>query len=166
MREQRYKAQPVKRGWIGKEDGSQRPLGIPSFEDKIAQRAVSMLMSAIYEQDFHDFSYGFREGRSAHQAIRELRAQCKGQNIHWIIDADVTKFFDNLDHGILRALIRKRIKDGSIIRLIGKWLNAGIFDGEDLSYADKGTPQGGVMIPPTQKVTFVLRFWNLSRAAY
>jgi RNA-directed DNA polymerase len=147
MRGQKYKAQPVKRGWIDKEDGSQRPLGIPAFEDKIVQRAVSMLMSAVYEQDFYDFSYGFREGRSAHQAIKELRERCYRENIHWIIDADVSKFFDNLDHGILRALIRKRINDGGILRLIGKWLNAGVLEDGELSYPDKGTPQGGVISP-------------------
>ena len=147
MREGRYRAQPVKRGWITKEDGSQRPLGMPVFEDKIAQRTVSMLMSAVYEQDFYDFSYGFREGRSPHQAIAALREQCYRENTHWIIDADITKFFDNLDHGNLRELIRKRINDGGIIRLIGKWLNAGVLEGADLSYPDKGTPQGGVISP-------------------
>jgi RNA-directed DNA polymerase len=147
MREQRYQAQPVKRCWIAKEDGSRRPLGMPVFEDKIAQRAVNMLMSAVYEQDFYDFSYGFREGRSAHQAIGKLREQCYRENIHWIIDADVTKFFDNLDHGILRELIKKRINDGGILKLIGKWLNAGVLEGEELSYAEKGTPQGGVISP-------------------
>ncbi len=161
MRTGRYKAQPVKRGWIIKEDGSQRPLGMPVFEDKIAQRSVSMLMSAVYEQDFYDFSYGFLEGRSPHQAIEALREQCYRENIHWIIDADVTKFFDNLDHGILRELIRKRISDGSIIRLIGKWLNAGMLEGEDLSYTDKGTPQGGVISPLLANIFFhyVLDEW-------
>ena len=147
MRTGRYRAQPVKRGWVEKEDGSQRPLGMPVFEDKLVQRSVSMLMNAVYEQDFYDFSYGFREGRSPHQAISELREQCYHKNIHWIIDADVTKFFDNLDHGILREFIKKRINDGSLIRFIGKWLKAGILEGEELTYADKGTPQGGVISP-------------------
>ena len=147
MRSQTYKATPVKRGWADKEDGSQRPLGIPILEDKIAQRAVSMLMSAVYEQDFYDFSYGFREGRSPHQAIKAVRDQCYKENIHWIIDADVSKFFDNLDHGILRDIIKKRINDGGLIRLIGKWLNAGVLEGAELTYPEKGTPQGGVISP-------------------
>lgn len=147
MRSQRYKATPVKRSWIAKEDGSQRPLGMPILEDKIAQRSVSMLMSAIYEEDFHDFSYGFREGRSPHQAIAALREQCYKENIHWIIDADITKFFDNLDHGILRDIIKKRVNDGGLLRLIGKWLNAGVLEGETLSYPKHGTPQGGVISP-------------------
>jgi RNA-directed DNA polymerase len=164
MREQRYKAQPVKRGWVDKEDGSQRPLGMPVLEDKIAQRSVILLMSAVYEQDFYDFSYGFREGRSAHQAIGDLRDRCYRENIHWIIDADVTKFFDNLDHGILRELIKKRINDGGILRLIGKWLNAGVLEGEELSYADKGTPQGGVISPLLANIFlhYVLDEWYVN----
>lgn len=126
LRQQRYKAMPVLRTWIEKEDGSQRPLGIPAFEDKVAQRAVSMLMSAVYEQDFHLFSHGFRCGHSAHQAIKELREKCVKYNINWIVDADVSKFFDNLDHELSLEIIRKRINDGGIIRLIGKWLRAGV----------------------------------------
>jgi RNA-directed DNA polymerase len=147
MRNQKYKATPVKRSWIGKEDGSQRPLGLPILEDKIAQRSVSMVMSAIYEQDFYDFSYGFREGHSPHQAIEALRDQCYKEKVHWIIDADITKFFDNLDHDLLREIIKKRINDGSLLRLIGKWLKAGVLEGETLSYPRQGTPQGGVISP-------------------
>ncbi|MCG8607024.1 group II intron reverse transcriptase/maturase [bacterium] len=144
---QRYKATPVKRSWIVKEDGSQRPLGLPILEDKIVHRAVSMVLSAIYEQDFYDFSYGFREGRSPHQAIKALREQCYQKNIHWIIDADIRKFFDNLDHGLLRDLIKRRVNDGGLLRLIGKWLKAGVLEGETLSYPRQGTPQGGVISP-------------------
>jgi group II intron reverse transcriptase/maturase len=147
LRSNRYQAPPVKRGWREKEDGSQRPLGMPGFEDKIAQRAVSMLMNAVYEQDFHEFSHGFREGHSPHQAVKELREQCTRLNIRWIVDADVSGFFDNLDHGMLREIIKKRINDGGIIRLVGKWLNAGVLDGKELSYPEKGTPQGGVISP-------------------
>jgi RNA-directed DNA polymerase len=147
LREQRYIATPVRRTWIEKEDGSQRPLGIPAFEDKIVQRAVSMLMSAVYEQDFYMFSHGFREGHSPHQAIKELRERCLKLNIKWIVDVDVSKFFDNLDHGLLLEIIRKRINDGGISRLIGKWLNAGVLEEGKLSYAERGTPQGGVISP-------------------
>jgi len=147
LRENRYKAPPVKRAWADKDDGSQRPLGMPVFEDKVVQRAASMLMSAVYEQDFYDFSHGFREDHSPHQAVREVREQCIKQNIHWIVDADVKGYFDNLDHGILRDIIKRRIKDGGLLRLIGKWLNAGVLDGAELSYPSKGTPQGGVISP-------------------
>jgi group II intron reverse transcriptase/maturase len=164
MRSQRYKATPVKRGWATKEDGSQRPLGMPIMEDKIAQRAVSMLMSAIYEQDFYDFSYGFIEGRSPHQAIKALREQCYKNNIHWLIDADITKFFDNLDHGLLRDIIRKRVNDGGLLRLIGKWLNAGVLEGETLSYPEQGTPQGGVISPLLANIFlhYVLDDWYVN----
>jgi len=147
LRQQRYKAMPVRRTWIEKEDGSQRPLGIPAFEDKVVQRAVSMLMSAVYEQDFHLFSHGFRSGHSAHQAIKELREKCVTLNINWIVDADVSKFFDNLDHGLLLEIIRRRINDGGIIRLVGKWLHAGVLEEGKLIYAEQGTPQGGVISP-------------------
>jgi RNA-directed DNA polymerase len=147
LRQGRYVAPPVKRVWLDKEDGNQRPIGIPEFEDKIVQRAVVMLMSTVYEQDFHSFSYGFREDRSPHQALHALREQCLEMNIHWIIDADISGFFDTIDRNHLRALIRQRVNDGALLRLIGKWLNAGVLDGAELSYPETGTPQGGVVSP-------------------
>jgi len=147
MRSGRYKAPPVKRVWLDKEDGKKRPIGLPAFEDKIVQRAVTMLLGAIYENDFHDCSYGFRAGRSAHQALHEIRERCMGMNIGWIVDADVSGFFDSIDHGLLREMIRQRVNDGGILRLIGKWLNAGVLEGETLTYPEKGTPQGGVISP-------------------
>ncbi len=94
LRSGRYQAPPVKRHWLAKADGSQRPLGLPTFEDKIGQRAVTMLLGAIYEEDFHDLSHGFRPGHSAHQALSALREQCRGQRINWIVDADVSGLFD------------------------------------------------------------------------
>ena len=147
MRSGRYQAPPVERVWLDKEDGSKRPIGKPTFEDKIVQRAVAMLLGAIYEQDFQDFSYGVREGRSPHQALNELREQCLGKNIHWIIDADISGFFDSIDHDLLREAIRHRVNDGSILRLIGRWLTAGVSDGGDLTYPETGSPQGGVISP-------------------
>jgi len=150
LRNGQYHAPPVKRVYIAKEDGSQRPIGIPVFEDKIVQRAVTMILGAIYEQDFKDCSYGFRPKRSPHQALDALRKQCMEGRIGWIVDADVSAFFDSLDRGLLREIIEQRINDGGIIRLIGKWLNAGVLEGEQLSYPEKGTPQGGVATPLTQ----------------
>lgn len=143
----RYKAPPVERHWINEDSGKSRPIGIPAFEDKIAQRSGVMLMSAIYDQDFYDFSHGFIKGRSQHQALRELRERCMKMNIGWIVDADVSGFFDNIDHSLLRGFIKQRVNDGGIIRMIGKWLNAGVLEGETLTYPDKGTPQGGVISP-------------------
>jgi RNA-directed DNA polymerase len=119
------------------------------IEDKIVQKAVSMLMGAVVEQDFLPISYGFREGRNAHDALALIREQCMRRGIRWIYDADIPGFFDNLDWGWLRTFIQRRINDGEILRLIGKWLNAGIMEGEEISYSDKGTPQGGVMTPCT-----------------
>jgi len=147
LRSGRYKAPPVERAWVGKEGGGKRPIGKPTFEDKIVQRAVIMLLGSIYEQDFHDFSHGFREGHSQHQALQELFKQCMGMNIGWIVDADVSGFFDNLDHGWLRKIIKQRVNDGGVLRLIGKWLRAGVREESVVTYPEKGTPQGGVASP-------------------
>lgn len=147
LRSGRYVAPAVKRVWIDKEDGKKRPLGIPILEDKVVQKAVHMLLSAIYEQDFHEFSYGFREGRSAHQAIASFRDKVTAHHIQWIVDADVTRFFDTVDHECLRTILKQRVNDGVIIRLIGKWLKAGILEEGKLTYPEEGTPQGGVISP-------------------
>jgi len=147
LRNQRYKAPPVKRVWIDKGKGKKRPLGIPEIEDKIVQKAVAILLEPIYENEFYDFSHGFRPGHSQHLAIKEVRQQIYAKRVRWIIDADIKGFFDDIDHKILREFIQKRIKDGGIIRLIGKWLKAGVMEKKELSYPKKGTPQGGVISP-------------------
>jgi RNA-directed DNA polymerase len=133
--------------WIEKEDGKKRPIGEPCFEDKIVQRAVVMILEAIFEQDFHAFSHGFRKGHSPHQALHELREQWRTLHINWIVDADVSGFFDNLDWSHLREFIQQRVSDGGILRLIGKWLPAGVLEAGALMHPDKGTPQGGVISP-------------------
>ena len=143
----RYRALPVKRTWIKKEDGKERPIGIPALEDKIVQRAVATLLETVYDIQFYEFSHGFRRGHSQHQAIGELREQCRALNIGWIVSADITGLFDNIDRGLLKGIIQKRVNDGGILRLIGKWLNAGVVEGGATSYPDKGTPQGGVISP-------------------
>ena len=147
LRDNRYVAPPVERVWIEKDDGKKRPIGKPCFEDKIVQRAVVMILEAIFEQDFHAFSHGFRKGHSPHQALHELREQCRTLHINWIVDADVSGFFDNLDWSHLREFIQQRVSDGGILRLIGKWLHAGVLEAGALMHPDKGTPQGRVSSP-------------------
>ena len=147
LRSGRYQAAPVERVWIEKEDGSQRPIGKPTFEDKIVQRAVAMLLEAIYEQDFLDCSYGFRPGRSPHAALHELRERCMNEGMGWIVDADVSGYFDSIDRTCLREVLRKRVNDGSILRLIGKWLRAGVMDHGELTHPETGVVQGGVISP-------------------
>jgi group II intron reverse transcriptase/maturase len=142
-----YQARPVERVWIEKEDGKQRPIGKPTFEDKIVQRAVAMLLEAIYEQDFSDSSYGFRRGRSPHDALDELRERCMRDNIGWIVDADVSGYFDSIDRIRLREVLRQRVNDGSILRLIGKWLRAGVMEEGIVSHPETGVVQGGVISP-------------------
>ena len=156
-----YVATPVKRIWIEKENGKQRPIGIPAFEDKIVQKAVEMILSAIYESNFYDFSHGFRSGHNQHMAIRELRENCRKNNTNWIVSADITGLFDNIDHGYLRELLKLRVNDGGIIRLIGKWLNAGVMEEGRFYHSDSGTPQGGVISPVLSNIFlhYVLDDW-------
>jgi RNA-directed DNA polymerase len=172
-----YQAPPVRRVHIPKGGSSTetRPIGIPTLEDKVLQRAVVMLLEPIYEQDFLNCSYGFRPGRSAHEALSSFRDQLMGCQGGWVLEVDIRKFFDNLDHGHLRTFLQLRVRDGVLLRLIGKWLNAGVMEDGSVSYPDAGSPQGGVVSPLLSNVFlhYVLDQWfeqevkpRLSRRAF
>lgn len=161
MKSGRYKAPPVKRGWVPKDDGKLRPIGIPAFEDKIVQRAVTMILNAIYEVDFRDSSYGFRPRRSAHDALVTLRRSCFRVEVSAIIDADIQGYFDAIDHKQLMDFLMLRVNDGTLLRFIGKWLKAGVMDGEELFHPETGSPQGGIISPVLANVYLhhVLDLW-------
>jgi len=158
-----YHAPPVRRVHIPKGGSSTetRPIGIPTLEDKVLQRAVVMLLEPIYEQDFMDYSFGFRPRRSAHQALETFRTHLMNSRGGWVLEVDIRKFFDNLDHGHLRKFLRLRVRDGVLLCLIDKWLSAGVMEHGSVSFPDAGSPQGGVVSPLLSNVFlhYVLDLW-------
>jgi group II intron reverse transcriptase/maturase len=157
-----YKAPPVRRVYIpkGSDPTKMRPIGVPTFEDKILQRAVTMVLEAVYEQDFLDCSYGFRPGRSAHQAMETLRRGLMSMEGGWVLEADIEGFYDNLDHSQLRGFLDQRVRDGVLRRTLDKWLKAGVMEDGALSHPTAGTPQGGVVSPILSNIYPSTRFWT------
>ena len=141
----RYRAGLVLRRWIEKPGGGRRPLGLPTVEDKIVQGAVADILNAVYEEDFYGFSYGYRPNRNAHQALQTVLQKGK---VNWVLDADISRFFDDISHRRLVAVLRQRVNDGRLLSLIAKWLKAGVVEGDGRrTYPRSGTPQGGVISP-------------------
>ncbi|WP_371371929.1 group II intron reverse transcriptase/maturase [Sporomusa aerivorans] len=161
MKRQAYKPQPVKRAYIPKGDGKKRALGIPAYEDKLVQKALTEILTVIYETEFLDCSYGFRPGRNSHDALKEVTRIIETKKVSYVVDADIKGFFDNVEHGWMMKFLQERIQDPNLLRLIQRFLRAGVMQEGKVYETDSGTPQGGIISPTLANVYlhYVLDLW-------
>ena len=160
-----YRAPAIRRVYVPKNGDGKRPIGISTVEDKILQGSIRRVLNPIYEEEFKDCSYGFRRGRSAHQAIEQLYRKVSYEGMHYIIDADIKSYFDSISHGKLRGFLDLRVKDGKIRKMIDKWLKAGILEDKSIRYPKVGTPQGGLISPLLSNIYlhYVLDEWFIEQ---